>query len=656
MKLVRFFVPLLLLGSLGRAQSRASDVAATLAQPLETPDVVTFQLRQYLYQRLPKLSVPQSAEQWTAESSRMRKHLIDDVIFHGWPREWVDAPAKFEEVGVIETGHGYRVRKLRYEIVPGFQSTALLYEPESLSGRVPAVLNLNGHEYVVGKAAEYKQKRCINLARHGMLALSPEWLACGELNLPENRHQFGGHLDLTGANVAGLFYLAMRRGLDYLDHHPNADRSRLAVTGLSGGGWQTIVLSALDPRVYVSIPVAGYSALISKLEHQDDYGDNEQVPADFLDGQDYPHLTAMRAPRPTLLIHNAEDDCCFRAALVKPYTYDQVKPFFRLFGKEDVFAWHENTDPSTHNYQLDNRLQAYRFLTKHFGLPPIEQEIPADGDVRSVEDLAVGLPKDNLTILGLARQFAAGIHHEPVPSDPDARSRWVTSSRNRLSQLVRYQPVTVEHAWALANTKNRGVETLSWQLIFNNQLSATAVWLRATAAAGPAPVTIVLQDAGKKAAATEVSDRVNRGEQAVAVDLVFHGDAAPRPRDVESYPLMFSTIGQRALGVEAAQLIAIARWMRERSGGSTVRLESTGMRYQVAALIAAALEPDLFSELVVRDGMHSLKYLLDAPVRFQDAPELFCLDLYKEFDVDRFAVMAGKTRVAQSYLVEAASR
>ena len=62
-------------------------------------------------------------------------------------------------------------------------------------------------------------------------------------------------------------------------------------------------------------------------------------------------------------------------SLVKPYVYDAVKPFFKVYGKEDVFSWHENTDPSTHNYQLDNRLQAYRFFSKHFGLPAIEQEL-----------------------------------------------------------------------------------------------------------------------------------------------------------------------------------------------------------------------------------------------------------------------------------------
>jgi hypothetical protein len=119
---------------------------------------------------------------------------------------------------------------------------------------------------------------------------------------------------------------------------------------------------------------------------------------------------------------------------------------------------------------------------------------------------------------------------------------------------------------------------------------------------------------------------------------------------------MFSTIGERTIGVEAAQLIAVGRWMQTRSGGAAVRLESSGKRYQVAALIAAALEPDLFSQVAVRDGMHSLKHMLDAPVRFQDAPDLFCLDLLKEFDLERLAALAGSGKITQTFSEETPPR
>ena len=125
--------------------------------------------------------------------------------------------------------------------------------------------------------------------------------------------------------------------------------------------------SSLDERVTASVPVAGYSSLVTRLERVQDIGDSEQNPADMLSILDYPHLTAMRAPRPTLLIHNAEDDCCFRAPLVKPLIYDGVRPFFQLYDKENVFQWYENRDPGTHNYQLDNREHAYRFFSQQFG-------------------------------------------------------------------------------------------------------------------------------------------------------------------------------------------------------------------------------------------------------------------------------------------------
>ena len=170
------------------------------------------------------------------------------------------------------------MRKLRYEIVPGMYGAAILYEPLKITGKVPAILNVNGHVGPPGKAIEYKQKRCINQALQGMLSLNLEWFSYGELDNKENAHWFGAHLDLAGANGVGLFYLAMRRGLDYLESHPNVDRTRLGVTGLSGGGWQTIFLSALDERVAVSVPVAGYSSVISRIERPGDVEMSSRIP------------------------------------------------------------------------------------------------------------------------------------------------------------------------------------------------------------------------------------------------------------------------------------------------------------------------------------------------------------------------------------------
>ena len=172
----------------------------------------------------------------------------------------MNSPPKFEDLGEIPASApdaGFRRRKFRYEIVPGLYSTAVLYEPRNLKGKVPAVLDVMGHFRPSGKATEFEQTFCINQALRGMVALNLEWLDMGESNLDGNEHWFAAHLDLVGANGVGLFYLAMRRGIDFLSSDSDVDRNRIGVTGLSGGGWQTILLSALDERVSVSIPGGG---------------------------------------------------------------------------------------------------------------------------------------------------------------------------------------------------------------------------------------------------------------------------------------------------------------------------------------------------------------------------------------------------------------
>ena len=628
------------------AQSTPEDLETVLGEQILAPSAALFQMKSFILSRVPPPPVATSATEWTEESQRLRRHLLQDVVFHGWPPEWVNSSSKFVEVGTIETHEGYRLRKLRYEVVPGFQSVAILYEPEKLQGKVPAILNVNGHVGPPGKAVEYKQKRCINFAKHGILALNLEWFAFGELRVEGNQHWYGAHLDLVGANALGIFLLEMRRGLDYLCDHPSVDRNRVGVTGLSGGGWQTIFLSALDERVKVAVPVAGYSSTTTKVEARQygDLGDLEQNGTDFLANVDYTHLTAMMAPRPTLLIHNAEDDCCFRAPLVKPLIYDGIRPFFKLYGKEDVFQWHENRDPGTHNYQLDNREHAYRFFSQQFGIPTAEKEIPSGQEIKTYEELVVGLPKDNLTILDLARKIAGATRRAPIPSDSTARAAWANSERRKLNSVVCYKPVHLARVWTLADTKSRGVETMSYLFEMDNGLAASGVWVKGIDAPRDAPVTLVLHDQGRKAAAAEVSRRVNRDEQVLALDLTFFGDSW---KDLEpfSYAQILDGQGERPVGIQAAQLIEIAEWLQKRTGAQKLRLESRGIRTEAIVLVAAALKPDVFSDVVVREGMASLDYVLEVPVTFQNAPELFCLDLYKEFDIDRLAAMAAPAEI-----------
>ena len=127
----------------------------------------------------------------------------------------------------------------RFEAVPGLWIPACSTSRSKLDGKVPVVLNVNGHDRK-GKAVAYKQIRCINQAKRGMLALNVEWLRMGQLHGEGFDHYRMNQLDLCGTSGLAPFYLSMKRGLDVLLEHAHADPERVAVAGLSGGGWQTI--------------------------------------------------------------------------------------------------------------------------------------------------------------------------------------------------------------------------------------------------------------------------------------------------------------------------------------------------------------------------------------------------------------------------------
>lgn len=632
------------------AQATDRLLTPLLQQQLQSSSVVADELRRFMLQRVPPLTLPSNEKQWDAEVVRIRDQALS-VAYHGWPKEWIDSAPKFEKIGVIERP-GYRIVKLRYEIVPGFDSVALLYEPEHISGKVPAILNVNGHGDA-GKAVEHKQKRCINQARRGILALSLEWIGMGELSTPENTHQLLPLLDLAGASGLGLFYLAMRRGLDYLYNDPDVDRSRIGVTGLSGGGWQTIVLSSLDTRVGPAVPVAGFSSLSTSIEHPDYSSDDpEQNATDFRKNADYAQLTAMRAPRPTLLIYNDMDNCCFRAGVVKQGVYSDIKPFFTLYGKPDNLQWYDNQNPGDHNYQIDNRQKSYQFFDSVFRLNvPSDEDADTDAEVRSYDDLAVGLPKENLTILKLAQSFARSIHHE-LPAQPDAQ--WAQSQRAHLREVTRYASVTVSHASLINTTHESGMESHSYRFEFSNGLSATGVLFRSTTASETAAITIILSDQGMASTINDIGNDVNSGRQVLVLDPLFFGENIPgTDPGASAYAQLLNTVGERPLGLEAAQITAVAYWLgpgrsseaNPASPASRVRLITTGIRSQTVAMTAAAIEPELFSQYEARKSIPSLLYAFDHSLTGKEAPELMCLDLYRDFDFNLLAAIASPVEV-----------
>ncbi|MEO1979896.1 MAG: hypothetical protein ABGZ24_05220, partial [Fuerstiella sp.] len=202
-------------------------VQSALAQRIIDPQLPLREVQAYVESRILPMPEPDSVAAWETYINGVRQEVLDKVVFRGEGQNWRSQPTEVQWLETIAGGPGYHIRKLRYEVVPGMWVAALLYEPDQLDGRVPVVMNVNGHDRANGKAADYKQLRCINQAKRGMLALNVEWLGMGQLAGPGFSHYSMNQLNLCGTSGLAPFYLAMSRGLDILLQHKNADPARV---------------------------------------------------------------------------------------------------------------------------------------------------------------------------------------------------------------------------------------------------------------------------------------------------------------------------------------------------------------------------------------------------------------------------------------------
>ncbi|MCZ7646653.1 MAG: acetylxylan esterase [Planctomycetota bacterium] len=577
------------------------------------------QVRAHLRRLIRSFKAVTDPAAWRKQCAALRRRGLNEVFLRGIPRAWRTAFPRVVWGKAFRPHPAYRVRRLRYEALPGYWIPALLYEPALGKGRVPAVLNPNGHESG-GKAVHYKQARCINLARRGMLALSFEFMGMGELNA-DAEHDNLAWFQLAGVSAAAPMYLAMKRGLDVLLAHARADRRRVAMTGLSGGGWQTIVLSALDPRITLSVPVAGYTGTPGKIDCLRDIGDIEQAPADQAAVVDYQDMTAMLAPRPALLILNERDDCCFSTEHAKPAIFDPVRPVYRAFGAAGRFECYSNRDPGTHNYDADNRSQLYRFLNAHFGLATPVHDLHDPEEYLSEADTFAGLPADQETLYSLAvkccREACARL-----------RAPKTAAQRRRLRAVLR----EILRLPAYGEARGSGTGRLQLRA---GPFTLPAKFVR------PKGFESARLIVGEGEAIPNAA--TFKSEARLSADLLGLG----KLRAHWGLQMLLDCGGERLLGHQVAQVLALARWLARRCGVARVDVDASGWMGSVAALLACALEPRRFRSLRVMRLPYSLRMLVERGVPYESAQSVFCLGLLEAADVPQLKALLEGVRFEQ---------
>lgn len=591
----------------------------------------------YYTEKLPRLKFPKTPAEWGERTARIRRELLEEVYLKGHQKGVLEAPPVVQWRGVIETGKGYRIRKLRYEGYPGMWVPALLYEPTDLKGKVPAVLNPNGH-HRGGKAMDYKQARCINLARRGMLALNTEFVGMGELQ-GAAFHMQQAHIDLCGVAGVGVMYLAMKRGLDVLLSHRNTDPERVAMTGLSGGGWQTAVLSALDERIRAVVPISGHSPIWHRATKRwQDHGDLEQTPVDLCTVADYDTLTAMFAPRPSLLAFSVNDSI-FRPEFMRPALYNPAKKVYRLLGVENRIGFYANHDPGTHNYERDLREQFYKFLKKVWDLDIPVEDIPCEDEIRSEWELSVGLPPDNPTFLSIASRLAGRL--------PRRRSSLKTRAqdRKRLTKVLHLPGAYKVEDDVVGRTRLAGGVEVKHHALSVGRWSVPVTEFRGKGSGQPA---LIASDGGRAGLAASVQNALSAGKRVFAADLFASGEQIIANG---AYHYLFMECvaagGDRPLGIRTAQMLALLKWVRSYCKRDSTDVVALGLSMGVSALCAAALRPRGIGTVRLNSVPDTLRRLMDWSVNYVQDPVVFCFGLLEQFDIQDLVILSDPVEIVQ---------
>ena len=293
-------------------------------------------------------------EAWNKRRAAVRQGILEGAGLHPLPRRTPLNPRRHSR----RSHPGYTVENVALETAPGFFLCGNLYLPSTPPESMAAILCPHGHardpKYVKeGRLRPEMQYRCATLARMGAAVFSYDMIGYSD-----SRKQGWNHNH--GTQVLRLQCWNSIRAVDFMLSLPGIDPKRVGVTGASGGGTQTFLLTALDDRITAAAPCVMVSAHF--------FGGcacESGVPIHVR-----PHhitnnteIAALCAPRPMMLISCGGDWTANTPKVEFPF----VQRIYELHGSRKMVE-NAHLPDEGHDYGESKRQPMYEFFARHLKL------------------------------------------------------------------------------------------------------------------------------------------------------------------------------------------------------------------------------------------------------------------------------------------------
>ena len=289
-------------------------------------------------------------QEWEARAAKIRQQILSGAGLEPLP----DRTSLNSIIHSVRSFDGYSVESVAFEARPGFFVFGNLYRPLDRTGPFPGVLCPHGHYTGVdgGRFRPDHQQRCATLARMGAVAFSYDMIGFGDSQNLGWDHDHPQTMTLqTWSSI---------RAVDFLQALPSVDPDRIAVTGCSGGGTQSFLLTAVDDRIKVSVPVVMVSAHFFGGCHCESGMPIHKTPD--LETSNV-EIAALAAPRPMMLISVGGDWTKNTPKVEFPY----IQSVYRQFDAADNVE-NPHFPDEDHGYQFIKRQAMYPFMVKHLQL------------------------------------------------------------------------------------------------------------------------------------------------------------------------------------------------------------------------------------------------------------------------------------------------